>query len=80
MTFGAWHSLSHSSDRLPRKQDRRRSRKLQWGGARELLNRGFELLTLGSDLDTTLRGSRQDVEFISQFRKSKCIEVPRNEN
>lgn len=38
--------------------------------ARELLNRGITLLTLGSDLGYMLRGSRQDVDLISQFRKS----------
>jgi 4-hydroxy-2-oxoheptanedioate aldolase len=45
--------------------------------ARELLNRGVTLLTLGSDLGYMLRGSRQDIEFMSQFRKSQSIEVPR---
>jgi 4-hydroxy-2-oxoheptanedioate aldolase len=45
--------------------------------ARELLNRGITLLTLGSDLGYMLRGSRQDVEFMSQFRKSKATAVAR---
>lgn len=39
--------------------------------ARELLNRGITLVTLGSDLGYMLRGARQDADFVSQFRKAK---------